>query len=86
MAQYEHLPIYRAALKLAIHLETIVRGFSRYTKYTLGRGSGRVRMVSSCARGQWHTDGIGFEFGAQTKNPFAHPTECVEIMKNVARG
>jgi len=36
MAQYEHLPIYRAALKLAIHLENVVRGFSRYNKYTLG--------------------------------------------------
>lgn len=36
MAHYEHLPIYRAALTLAVHLESVVRGFSRYTKYTLG--------------------------------------------------
>ena len=36
MAHYEHLPIYRAALTLAVHIETVVRGFSRYTKYTLG--------------------------------------------------
>ncbi|MGD0587061.1 MAG: four helix bundle protein, partial [Oryzomonas sp.] len=36
MARYEHLPIYRSAMKLAVHLENVVRGFPRYTKYTLG--------------------------------------------------
>jgi hypothetical protein len=36
MARYEHLPIYRDALNLAIHFEKIVAGFSRYHKYTLG--------------------------------------------------
>lgn len=36
MARYEHLPIYRAAFDLAVHLEKIVRHFSRYHKYTLG--------------------------------------------------
>ncbi len=36
MARYEHLPIYRDALNLAVHFETIVAGFSRYHKYTLG--------------------------------------------------
>ena len=46
MARYEHLPIYRAAFDLAVHLEKIVRSFSRYHKYTLGTelrdGSRRV--------------------------------------------
>jgi hypothetical protein len=36
MAQYEHLPIYKKALGLAIYMETVVKGFSRYHKYTLG--------------------------------------------------
>ncbi len=36
MARYEHLPIYRDALNLAVHFEKIVAGFSRYHKYTLG--------------------------------------------------
>jgi hypothetical protein len=36
MAQYEHLPIYKKALDLAIYMETVVKGFSRYHKYTLG--------------------------------------------------
>ena len=36
MAQYEHLPIYRSAMKLAVHLEIVVRGFPRYVRYTLG--------------------------------------------------
>ena len=30
MAQYEHLPIYREAMRLAVHLGNTVRGFSRY--------------------------------------------------------
>ena len=36
MARYEHLPIYRNAMKLEVHLENTVRGFPRYVKYTLG--------------------------------------------------
>ena len=36
MARYEHLPIFREAYDLAVHLEKIVRSFSRYHKYTLG--------------------------------------------------
>ena len=35
-AQYEHLPIYREVMRLAVHLENIVRGFASYHKYTLG--------------------------------------------------
>ena len=29
MARHEHLPIYRAAFDLAVHIEKIVRNFSR---------------------------------------------------------
>lgn len=36
MACYEHLPIYRDALNLAVHFEKTIAGFSRYHKYTLG--------------------------------------------------
>jgi hypothetical protein len=36
MARYDHLPIYRVAFDLAVHIEKIVRHFSRYHKYSLG--------------------------------------------------
>ena len=36
MARYEHLPIYRAAFDLAVHMEKTVKSFDRYHKYTLG--------------------------------------------------
>ncbi|NBC47096.1 MAG: four helix bundle protein [Gammaproteobacteria bacterium] len=36
MARYEHLRIYKQAMDVAVHFETIVAGFSRYHKYTLG--------------------------------------------------
>lgn len=36
MARYEHLPIYKAALDLTVHMEKLVAGFARYHKYTLG--------------------------------------------------
>ena len=36
MSQYEHLPLYKKAMDLTIYLENLVRGFSRYHKYTLG--------------------------------------------------
>jgi hypothetical protein len=36
MAQSEHLPIYKAAYDLCLHLEQVVQGFSRSHRYTLG--------------------------------------------------
>ena len=46
MARYEHLPIFREAYDLTVHIEKIVRNFSRYHKYTLGTdpstGSGQA--------------------------------------------
>jgi len=36
MARYEHLPIFRAAFDLAVHIEKIVRNFDRYHKYGIG--------------------------------------------------
>jgi len=36
VAQYEHLPIYKKMFDLVVYFENIVKGFSRYNKYTLG--------------------------------------------------
>ena len=36
MARYEHLPVYKKAMDLAVYVEQIVRCFCRYHKYTLG--------------------------------------------------
>lgn len=36
MARTEHLPIYKRAYDLCLWVEQVVRGFSRYHKYTLG--------------------------------------------------
>ena len=36
MAYTEHLPIYKGAYDLCLWLEQVVRGFSRYHKYSLG--------------------------------------------------
>ena len=36
MACYEHLPIYKQAMDVAVYFEKIVAGFTRYHKYTLG--------------------------------------------------
>lgn len=33
---YENLPVYKKALDLAVYIETIVIGFSRYHKYNVG--------------------------------------------------
>jgi hypothetical protein len=37
MSHHRHLPIWKAAMALAVHLEGAVRRFSRYHKYTLGQ-------------------------------------------------
>jgi hypothetical protein len=36
MARYEHLPIYKAALDMAVHMEKVAASFSRAHRYTLG--------------------------------------------------
>ena len=36
MARYEHLPIYKKAMELAVYLQNSVRNFSRYNKYSIG--------------------------------------------------
>jgi hypothetical protein len=36
VAQTEHLPIYKRSYDLCLYIEQVVRGFSRYQKYTLG--------------------------------------------------
>jgi len=33
---YENLPIFRSAMNLAVYIETIVKSFDRYHKYTIG--------------------------------------------------
>ncbi len=51
MAQYEHLPIYKKAYDFALYYEKIVRGFSRYHKYTLGTELRQV--ILSFPRSAW---------------------------------
>ncbi len=36
MAKYEHLPIYKAAMDLAVFMENQVRRMDRYNKYVIG--------------------------------------------------
>ncbi len=36
MARYEHLPIYKKAIELAVYIQQVVRNFSRYNKYSIG--------------------------------------------------
>ena len=36
IARYEHLPIYKKAVELAVYLQQVVRNFSRYNKYSIG--------------------------------------------------
>ena len=55
MARYEHLPIYKQAMDVAVHFEKVVAGFSRYHKYTLGtelrnkaRGVVALIMKANC--------------------------------------
>jgi hypothetical protein len=63
MAQYEHLPIYKAAFDLQIYFEGIVRNFSRYHKYTHGAAlrdflsapKGRTMLAQGIALGNYAT-------------------------------
>ena len=58
MARYEHLPIYKKALDVAVHFEKVVAGFSRYHKYTLGselRNQSRA-VVSAIVRANSQAD------------------------------
>jgi len=39
MARYEHLPIYKSALDLTVHMERVVAGFARYHTHAEHRDS-----------------------------------------------
>ena len=36
MSSNHHFPIFRSALELCVYIETIVKGFDKYHKYTIG--------------------------------------------------
>ncbi len=36
MARYEHLPIYKTAMEMAVYLQNRIKNFSRYNKYSIG--------------------------------------------------
>ncbi|MCD4718778.1 MAG: four helix bundle protein [Desulfobacula sp.] len=36
MARYEHLPIYKKAMEMAVYIQNMVRNFSRFNKYSVG--------------------------------------------------
>jgi hypothetical protein len=55
MARHEHLPIYKAALDMTVHLRELVAGFSRYHKYTPGTD---LREGTHSFSGR-HGEGIG---------------------------
>jgi hypothetical protein len=48
MAYYEHLPIYKKSMILAVYIENMVRGFSRYHKYSLGSDLRRLAHKIIC--------------------------------------
>lgn len=58
MAKYEHLPIYKQALDLAVYLEKTVSGFSRYHKYSLGMDLRRLahRNINLIVKANSETD------------------------------
>jgi hypothetical protein len=76
MAHYRHLPVWKAALDLAVHLEHAVRRFGktpsppRYHKYTLGS---ELRQTVQHLR----ASGIGHQVVSQSghfKTGFKHRT------------
>ena len=58
MARYDHLKIYKRTFDLCLYLETVVKGFSRYNKYTLGKElrEGARLAVKLIARANGKTD------------------------------
>jgi hypothetical protein len=44
---YENLPIFRSAMNLAVYIETIVKSFEKYHKYTIGEN---LRQIERCSK------------------------------------
>jgi len=57
MARYEHLPIYKKAIDVAVHFEKVAAGFSRYhkfrTTYNLNSQESGRSVYLWCAREAW---------------------------------
>jgi hypothetical protein len=60
MAFTEHLPIYKSAYDPCLWLEQVVRGFSRYHKYSLGSElrDGARRLLKLVVRANARVDKI----------------------------
>lgn len=60
MAQTEHLPIYKKAYDLCLHLEQVVRNFSRYHKYAIGQDlrDGARRVLKLIVRANARRDKV----------------------------
>jgi len=58
MAQTEHLPIYKRTYDLCLYFEQIVRGFSRYHKYSIGADlrAGSLRVLKLIVRANARRD------------------------------
>jgi hypothetical protein len=65
MARYEHLPIYKKAMDLAVHMEQIVRNFSRCHKYTLGSELRSMSAIGCDARRRLLADSASSPASAQ---------------------
>ena len=79
MARYEHLPIYKAALDLTVHLEKLVAGFSRHHKYTLGtemrEGDVKIDRLLPFSRTPCQSNSEHVPCGSLRKYGGHHPSE-----------
>ena len=83
MAQYEHLPIYRDAMRLAVHIENTVRGFGRYHKYTLGsdlrNGAHKIVELVAKANGSRDREAVLLELRALIERMTITARICQEV-------
>ena len=84
MANYDHLPIYRDAMRLAVHVENIVRSFARYHKYTLGSelrsGTRRIVELIVKANGSREREPVLYELREMIDQVTITARICQEVM------
>ena len=51
----ENFPIFRSALELCVYVETIVKGFDKYHKYTIGEDMKILIHIMSCRHSELDT-------------------------------
>ena len=79
--RYDNLPIYRSTMNLCVYVETIVKGFDKYHKYTIGED---LRTISKDLMFMIHRANISHDKKEKLEN-LTNKCEELKMLINLSK-